>query len=199
MALLEAERQAWRAWVGSMCGCYSRSQQGRILSTVIPSAGTWSSRSARQLSRQPCCPWEPVRTYILSSVSAAPHTGRKLTRPRAHTHACSRATWEQAGWAGSNSGTLTSRACTWGSGQPGCWRSPAGQIGTRIHPSHSLLRGCFPCSSSLFLYLFKIGRSGLVHWDDPEGWDGEGGGRGVQDGGRRYTHGWFMWMYGKTH
>ena len=21
------------------------------------------------------------------------------------------------------------------------------------------------------------GRSGLVHWDDPEGWDGEGGGR----------------------
>ena len=23
---------------------------------------------------------------------------------------------------------------------------------------------------------------GLVHWDDPEGWDGEGGGRGVQDG-----------------
>ena len=24
--------------------------------------------------------------------------------------------------------------------------------------------------------------SGLVHWDDPEGWDGEGGGRRVQDG-----------------
>ena len=24
--------------------------------------------------------------------------------------------------------------------------------------------------------------SGLVHWDDPEGWDGQGGGRGVQDG-----------------
>ena len=23
---------------------------------------------------------------------------------------------------------------------------------------------------------------GLVLWDDPEGWDGEGGGRGVQDG-----------------
>ena len=22
---------------------------------------------------------------------------------------------------------------------------------------------------------------GLVHWDDPEGWDGEGGGRRVQD------------------
>ena len=24
--------------------------------------------------------------------------------------------------------------------------------------------------------------SGLVHWDDPEGWDGEGGGTGVQRG-----------------
>ena len=24
--------------------------------------------------------------------------------------------------------------------------------------------------------------SGLVYWDDPEGWYGEGGGRGVQDG-----------------
>ena len=23
---------------------------------------------------------------------------------------------------------------------------------------------------------------GLVHWDDPVGWDGEGGGRGVLDG-----------------
>ena len=23
---------------------------------------------------------------------------------------------------------------------------------------------------------------GLVHWDGPEGWYGEGGGRGVQDG-----------------
>ena len=31
--------------------------------------------------------------------------------------------------------------------------------------------------------------SGLVHWDDPEGWDGEGGGRGVQDGEHMYTHG----------
>ena len=29
------------------------------------------------------------------------------------------------------------------------------------------------------------GCSGLVHWVDPEGWDGEGGGRGVQDGEHR--------------
>ena len=41
--------------------------------------------------------------------------------------------------------------------------------------------------------------SGLEHWDDPEGWDGEGGGKGVQDGEHMYTHGWFMSMYGKTH
>ena len=40
--------------------------------------------------------------------------------------------------------------------------------------------------------------SGLVHWEDPEGWDGEGGERGVQDGEHMYTHGWFMSMYGKT-
>ena len=41
--------------------------------------------------------------------------------------------------------------------------------------------------------------SELVHWDDPEGWDGEGGGRGVQDGEHMYTHGCFMSMCGKTH
>ena len=26
--------------------------------------------------------------------------------------------------------------------------------------------------------MHEAGSSGLVHWDDPEGWDGEGGGRG---------------------
>ena len=30
---------------------------------------------------------------------------------------------------------------------------------------------------------------GLVHRDDPETWYGEGGGTGVQDGERMYTHG----------
>ena len=39
---------------------------------------------------------------------------------------------------------------------------------------------------------------GLVHWDDPEGWYGEGGGRRVQDGEHVYTCGGFMLMYGKT-
>ena len=46
--------------------------------------------------------------------------------------------------------------------------------------------------------MHETGRLGLVHWDDPEGWDGEGGVRGVQDGEHVYTHGGFMSMYGKT-
>ena len=32
------------------------------------------------------------------------------------------------------------------------------------------------------------GSLGMVHWDDSEGWYGEGGGRGVQDGEHMYTH-----------
>ena len=39
---------------------------------------------------------------------------------------------------------------------------------------------------------------GLVHWDDPEGWYREGGGKGVQDGEHVYTCDRFMLMYGKT-
>ena len=35
--------------------------------------------------------------------------------------------------------------------------------------------------------MHETGCSGLVHWDDPEGWDGEGGGRGIQDGEHKYT------------
>ena len=36
------------------------------------------------------------------------------------------------------------------------------------------------------------------HWDDPEGWYGEGGGRRVQDGEHMYTCGGFMLIHGKT-
>ena len=39
---------------------------------------------------------------------------------------------------------------------------------------------------------------GLEHWDNPEGWYGEGSGRGVQDGEHVYTCGEFMLMYDKT-
>ena len=35
--------------------------------------------------------------------------------------------------------------------------------------------------------MHETGHSKQVHWDNPEGWDGEGGGRGVQDGGHVYT------------
>ena len=31
----------------------------------------------------------------------------------------------------------------------------------------------------LKVLMHETGCSGLVHWDDPEGWDGVGGGRGV--------------------
>ena len=42
--------------------------------------------------------------------------------------------------------------------------------------------------------------SGLVHWDDPERWDGEGGARRVHmyNTEHMYTHGCFMSMYGKN-
>ena len=36
--------------------------------------------------------------------------------------------------------------------------------------------------------MHDTGCLGLVHWDD-QGWDGEGGGRGVQDGEHMYTPG----------
>ena len=41
------------------------------------------------------------------------------------------------------------------------------------------------------------GSLGMVRWDDPEGWYGEGGGRRVQDGEHVYTCGGCMLMYGK--
>ena len=44
----------------------------------------------------------------------------------------------------------------------------------------------------------KNGCLGLVNWDDPEGWYGEGGGRRVQDGEHMYTCGRFILMFGKT-
>ena len=36
---------------------------------------------------------------------------------------------------------------------------------------------------------------GMVYWDDPEGCDGEGGGRGVKDGEHMFTCGRSMSMY----
>ena len=42
--------------------------------------------------------------------------------------------------------------------------------------------------------MHNTGCLGLMHWDDPEGWYGEGGGSGVQDGKHVYACGRFMLM-----
>ena len=46
--------------------------------------------------------------------------------------------------------------------------------------------------------MHDTGCLGLVHWDDPEGWYGEGGGRRVQDGEHMYIWCRSMSMYGET-
>ena len=46
--------------------------------------------------------------------------------------------------------------------------------------------------------MHDTGCLGLVHWDNPEGWYGEGGGRKVQDGEHMYTCGRFILIYGKS-
>ena len=50
-----------------------------------------------------------------------------------------------------------------------------------------------PCIEKL-----STGCLGLVPWEDPEGWYGEGGGRRVQDGEHMYTCGGFILIFGKT-
>ena len=45
--------------------------------------------------------------------------------------------------------------------------------------------------------MYETGYSGLVHWDDPEGWDGKGGGRGVREGGSglgTHVHPWQIYV-----
>ena len=46
--------------------------------------------------------------------------------------------------------------------------------------------------------MYHTGCLGLVHWDHPEGWNGEGGGRRVQDGEHMYTCGGFIFIFGKS-
>ena len=46
--------------------------------------------------------------------------------------------------------------------------------------------------------MHNTGCLGLVHWDHPEGWHREGGGRKVQDAEHMYTCGRFISIYGKT-
>ena len=46
--------------------------------------------------------------------------------------------------------------------------------------------------------MHDTGCLGLVHWDDPEGWYGEGGGRRIQDGEHMYACGGLISIYGIT-
>ena len=46
--------------------------------------------------------------------------------------------------------------------------------------------------------MHDTGCLGLVHWDNPEGGYGEGGGRRVQDGEHMYICGGFILKFGKT-
>ena len=46
--------------------------------------------------------------------------------------------------------------------------------------------------------IHDTGCLGLVHWDDLEGWYGEGGGRRVQEWEHMYTCDGFILMFGKT-
>ena len=46
--------------------------------------------------------------------------------------------------------------------------------------------------------MHDTGCLGLVHWDNPEGWYGDGGGTRVQDGEHMYTCGRFISIFGKT-
>ena len=43
--------------------------------------------------------------------------------------------------------------------------------------------------------MHDAGCLGLVHWEDPEGWNGEGGGRRVQDGEHMCTCGGFILIF----
>ena len=48
-----------------------------------------------------------------------------------------------------------------------------------IHKTHMYF-GIYKKSRSSTMH--ETGCSGLVHWDNPEGWDGEGGGKGFRIG-----------------
>ena len=56
---------------------------------------------------------------------------------------------------------------------------------------------CMKRVASLGL-MHDTGCLGLVHWDDPEGGYGEGGGRRVQNEEHMYTCGRFFSIFGKT-
>ena len=69
-----------------------------------------------------------------------------------------------------------------------------------LSPSHDIETckiSCMKLDASPGL-MHDTGCLGLVHWDDPEGWYGEGGRRRVQDGEHMYTFDGFILIFGKT-
>ena len=46
--------------------------------------------------------------------------------------------------------------------------------------------------------MHETGCSGLVHWDAPEGWDGDGSGKGGHNEEHMYACDGFMLMCGRT-
>ena len=60
------------------------------------------------------------------------------------------------------------------------------------------LKHCISCMKRVASpgSMHDTGCLGLVHWEDPGGGCGEGGGRGVQDRGHGYTCGRFISMFG---
>ena len=88
-------------------------------------------------------------------------------------------------------------------GNSGVWEPEKGSIRMWAYPAAQLeeLTSLKPASNlgQSPRTMREVGHSKLVPWDNPEGWDGEGGGWGLWDGGHTYTHGWFMLIYGQNH
>src|SRR5574337_571030 len=84
------------------------------------------------------------------------------------------------------------------------WDSPGKNTGVGCHFLLPWQNGIETCKISCMKRdaspgsMHDTGCLGLVHWDDPEGWYGEGGGRRVQDGETIYTWGGFILIFGKT-
>ena len=46
--------------------------------------------------------------------------------------------------------------------------------------------------------MHETGHSNPVHWDNPEGWDGEAGEKGFQDAGK-HVHSWLIQTRGNMY
>ena len=79
----------------------------------------------------------------------------------------------------------THDSCPWDSL---LWHNkPYSVLGTSDHKKKTCETSCMKGDASPGS-MHDAGCLGLVHWDDPEGWCGEGGGRRVQDGEHMYTN-----------